>query len=128
MCVADEVSIAVSGTIKLNRIVTPCRIRSASAVALSSSDLDFELFGVVLKSVCIKIDNSVEYLDFTEIGQLAKFEGVEVELELEAVSAVKLLPISGIADSELPGPVKVFDTFYFLSHLVRNLTNNKRLL
>lgn len=44
-----------------------------------------------------------------------------VELKLEAISAVKLLPSIVVCDPELPGPVEVLDVFNIFYNLVRHL-------
>ena len=52
---------------------------------------------------------------------VTEFDGLEVELELEAVGAIELLPVFVLAGPELPGPVEVFYASHFCSNLLRNL-------
>ena len=60
-------------------------------------------------------------MNFSKILEVTQKMGLVVELELEAVSAVKLLPVFGITDSELPGPVEVRDAFQLSIRLLFNL-------
>ena len=45
------------------------------------------------------------------MGGPTEFIGLVVELELEAVSAVELLPELTVCGLELPGPIVLFDAF-----------------
>ena len=93
MRVAYEVSIASSGAIKLHRIVAPGRIRSTPAVALRSLDLAYLVLGIVVQRIILQIDYSRDYMHYSKVLVLAQIEGLIVELELETLSAVELLPL-----------------------------------
>ena len=111
----------------LHRVMAPCSIWSASEVVVGSSDLAFEVLEVVVKRVFFKIDDSAENLNFPEILEVAQFEGLEVELKLEAVCAVKLPPVFRIIRPELPSPVEVFDASKFGSYLLHDLVIDRSL-
>ena len=127
MCVADEVVFGISVIICQLRVMSSCRIWPVSSVVHRSPDHAFEIFRVIAKSVGFQIDHSREYWNFPKIGKITKFLGLEVKLELEAVSAVKLLPFFSVADPELPSPVEVFDTANFCCHLLRDLIEGQGL-
>ena len=76
MRVADEVGLAVSGPIKLDRVVAPGSVWSRSDVVLASLDLANTFFGVVIKRVVVQVDDSGDDLDFVEIG----LEALEADL------------------------------------------------
>ena len=48
-----------------------------------------------------------------------------MEFKLKAVSAVKLLPVIGVVNQVLPGPIEVFYAFYLVSFLLRNILKFK---
>ena len=62
-------------------------------------------------------------MNLTEIELLILEANLIVELELEAVSTVKLLPVLGATNSKLPCPIKVLDSFYLGSYLLKEIVN-----
>lgn len=96
MRVADKVVHTQGPTIHEHRIVPPLRIGPLSGAL--EPPLDHSQLVSLQVSVAIigQIDNTAEKLNLAEDLQLIQGVGLEVEFELQAVSAVELLPLLGL--------------------------------
>ena len=93
--------------------MAPWSIWSTFEVILSSPDLAFKVLAMVKQGIILQINYSSENFYLFKIWKITQKMGLIIELELKAVNAVELLPLISVTRSELPGPVKVLNTFHF---------------
>ena len=113
--------LTLSVTFKFYWIVPPGSIRSFSGIILRSSYLNFLLLDVISENTGFQVNLSSDYFYFTEMLILSYLKGLVVELKLQAVSTVKLLPFICISIPKLPCPVQILYIFNFLCHQQRNI-------